>query len=60
MSDYIRYTERPAIEAQAARCNGLIVPVILHSFVWEPPCGRPSGFAIGKWAVEGVRPLGWL
>jgi len=39
MSDYIRNTERPAIEARAARCNGLVVPVILNSFIWEPHVG---------------------
>jgi hypothetical protein len=39
MSDYIRNTERPAIEARAARCNGLIVPIVLNSFIWEPHVG---------------------
>jgi len=54
MSDYIRYTERPAIEARAAGCNGLIVPVILNSFIWEPHVGRLQALPIANGRLKPV------
>ncbi len=54
-SDYIMKTERPAIEARARQCGGLIVSVILGYFVWEPHFGQYQVVPSEKGRVKPIR-----
>lgn len=57
-SDYILNTEVPEIEKRAARCGGLIVPVLLKSCYWEPFLAVPSRGLQALPVVDGtLRPL---
>jgi len=60
-SDYIYRIELPAIRARAARCDGLVVPVLVEKCMWEQHLAEYDNHAvptIGPWlkAIRDCRP----